>query len=428
MTETATRPSPTDAPRSLPAPPRLDDLRIDRGDERGDGARRLWPWLLLALVLLATGGAWLALRPRPPLVRTAAVAAAASTTTGAASVLDASGYVTARRQATVSSKVTGKVTAVLVEEGSEVAAGQLLARLDAAIPEAAQRLAESQVAAAGSAREETQVRIAQARLDLRRQQELVAEGFTSQAEVDSASHDLGALEAHLQAQDDELVVAERSLALRRQDVADTEIRAPFAGVVTSKNAQPGEMISPMSAGGGFTRTGICTLVDMGSLELEVDVNESYIHRVRPAQPVVAVLDAYPAWRIPAHVITIVPTADRQKATVMVRIAIDQHDSRILPDMGVKVSFVEPQQPGAPATPAVTVPRAALRRDGERDVVLVVAADTLERRAVQVADSTGDRVRVTAGLVPGERVVVDGAATLHEGDRVRVAADEEEERK
>jgi RND family efflux transporter MFP subunit len=302
-----------------------------------------------------------------------------------------------------------------------------VARLDAAIPEAALRLASSQAQAAASAREETRVRIAQARLDLQRQQGLAKEGFTSQAEVDRASHDLRALEARLATQQDEVAVAQRALALRQQDVADTEIRAPFAGVVTSKNAQPGEMISPMSAGGGFTRTGICTLVDMASLEFEVDVNEAYINRVRPGQPVEAVLDAYPDWRIPAHVITIVPTADRQKATVMVRIAIDGRDPRILPDMAVKVSFVEPQREGAPRPRAVTVPKAAIRREGEQDVVLVVKEDRIERRAVQVSEAVGEQVKVAAGLAPADRVVVAGPATLKDGDRVRIAAGEETKR-
>ncbi|HEV8630664.1 MAG TPA: efflux RND transporter periplasmic adaptor subunit [Thermoanaerobaculia bacterium] len=402
---------------------RLDDLRIDRGTEEPRSGRRLWPWLLLAALLVALAGAWL-LRPRPPVVRTAAAVEVAGNPSGSTTVLNASGYVTARRQATVSSKVTGKVTEVLVEEGTAVTAGQLVARIDPAIPDASLRLAQSQVQAAASAREETRVRIAQAQQDLHRQQELAKQGFTSQAEVDRAGHDLKALEAHLATQQDELHVAERALALRRQDVADTDIRAPFAGIVTSKNAQPGEMISPMSAGGGFTRTGICTLVDMASLEFEVDVNEAYINRVRPGQPVEGVLDAYPDWRVPAHVITIVPTADRQKATVMVRIAIDARDARILPDMGVKVSFVEPAAPGARAGRAVLLPKTALRREGEQDVVFVVHDGKVERRAVQVADATGEQVRVAAGLAAGERVVVEGPQTLHDGDRVRVAAGEE----
>jgi HlyD family secretion protein len=423
MNDSASRPG--QQPSSPPRLARLDDLRIDRGDERP--RRRLWPWLVAVGALVAAAAGGLLLRPRAPEVKVATATAVATNASGSTTVLNASGYVTARRQATVSSKVTGKVTEVLVEEGTQVAAGQLVARIDAATPDAASRLAESQVQAASAAREETRVRIAQAKLDLHRQQELAKEGFTAQAEVDRASHDLKALEARLATQGDELEVARRALALRRQDVADTEIRAPFAGVVTSKNAQPGEMISPMSAGGGFTRTGICTLVDMGSLEFEVDVNEAYINRVRPGQPAEGVLDAYPDWRIPAHVITIVPTADRQKATVMVRIAIDARDARILPDMGVKVSFVEPRREGAPVQRAVTVPKAALRRDGEADVVLVVNGEgRLERRAVQVAETTGDQVKVTAGLSGAERVVVEGPATLEDGDRVRVAKSEETE--
>jgi RND family efflux transporter MFP subunit len=405
---------------------RLDDLRIDRGEERPRGGRR-WIWVLALALLGAAVGGWLLLRPRAPVVRVASAVEVAANPGGTTTVLNASGYVTARRQATVSSKVTGKVVEVLVEEGTQVAAGQLVARIDAAIPDAALRLAESQVQAASSAREETRVRIEKAKLDLRRQRELAAGGFTSQAQVDEASTELAALQARLRVQGDDLAVAERALALRRQDVADTEIRAPFAGVVTSKNAQPGEMISPMSAGGGFTRTGICTLVDMSSLEFEIDVNEAYINRVRPGQPAEGVLDAYPDLRIPAHVITIVPTADRQKATVMVRIAIDAKDARILPDMGVKVSFVEPRREGEPAQRAVTVPKAALRRDGEADVVLVVnGEDKLERRAVQVSDTTGDQVKVTAGLTGAERVVIEGPATLKDGDRVRVAAQENQE--
>ncbi len=437
MTDSASR---THSPDPLPSEPRsgelraaepriarLDDLRIDRGDERAE-PRRGWIWLLLAVLLVAGAAAWFFLRPRPPLVQVATAAEVAANPSGTTTVLNASGYVTARRQATVSSKVTGKVVEVLVEEGTQVEEGQLLARIDAAMPGAARRLAEAQVSAASKAREETRVRIEQAKLDLRRQQDLAKEGFTAQAEVDRASHDLRALEARLATQQEELAVTQRSLALRSQDLADTEIRAPFAGVVTTKNAQPGEMISPISAGGGFTRTGICTLVDMSSLELEVDVNEAYINRVRAGQPVEAVLDAYPDWRIPAHVITIVPTADRQKSTVMVRIGLDAKDPRILPDMGVKVSFVEPQRldrTGSPTARAVTVPRTALRRDGEEDVVLVVTGESrVERRAVQVAETAGEQVKVAAGLAPGERVVVEPAETLRDGDAVRVAPGEE----
>jgi HlyD family secretion protein len=202
-------------------------------------------------------------------------------------------------------------------------------------------------------------------------------------------------------------------------VDDAVIRAPFSGIVVSKNAQPGEMISPMSAGGGFTRTGIATIVDMDSLEIEVDVNEAYINRVSSNQPVEAVLDSYPDWRIPAHVITVIPTADRQKATVKVRIAFDIKDPRILPDMGVKVSFIE-ASPAAAASSFVEVAKSALRRDGEQDIVFVVVDGRAERRAVKVAGTEGDKARLTAGVTDGEAVIIEGPAELKDGDRVAIS--------
>jgi HlyD family secretion protein len=400
---------------------RLSELRIERRDEPERRGRALL--FLLPAILVVAGVAWWLLRPRPPEVKTAVVAAAPVAASGASTVLDASGYVTARRQATVSSEVTGRVVEVLVEEGMEVQAGQVLARLDASNAGASRSLASAQRAAASSALEETRVRIAEAKLELGRQERLAGEGFTSRADLDRARAQVQALEARLAAQRDELTVAGRALALRDEDVADMEIRAPFAGVVVSKNAQPGEMISPMSAG-GFTRTGICTIVDMSSLEIEVDVNEAYIGRVRAGQPVEAALDAYPDWKIPAHVITVVPTADRQKATVRVRIAIDARDPRILPDMGVKVAFVAPAEEGvAPVAPPVRVPRAALRRDGEQDVVFVLVGEKVERRAVQVGRASGDLVELGAGVRAGDEVVVEGPPDLADGAAVRVAAAE-----
>ena len=173
-----------------------------------------------------------------------------------------------------------------------------------------------------------------------------------------------------------------------------------------------------SAGGGSTRTGICTIVDMDSLEIEVDVNEAYIHRVVPNQKVEAVLDAYPDWRIPAHVITVIPTADRQKATVKVRIAFDVKDPRILPDMGVKVAFID--RGNAPAQQrAVVVPKAAIRHDGDQDIVFVAKGSRAERRAVKVADTEGDDVKLLSGVSEGERVIVEGPAELNDGQKVNV---------
>jgi RND family efflux transporter MFP subunit len=337
---------------------------------------------------------------------------------GTSPVLNASGYVTARRRATVSSKVTGKVTEVLVEEGLRVREEQVLARLDDSTARVNLALAEAQLLAARRALAEVEVRLHEAVLNLNRTRGLAAEGVSSQAALDAAQAEHDFLEARLGVGREEVAVAERQVAVRQRELDDTIIRAPFAGVVVSKDAQPGEMISPVSAGGGFTRTGICTLVDMSSLEIEVDVNESYIARVEPGQRVEAVLDAYPDWRIPARVITPVPTADRQKATVRVRIAFDNLDPRILPDMGVKVTFLGSEESGEQnARKPLLIPRAAARREEGQDVVYVLQDDRVERRAVRLGSSEGADVVVLSGLRSGERVVVEGPERLADGDRV-----------
>jgi HlyD family secretion protein len=295
--------------------PSLEGLRIDRseiGEERGRG--RLWIALAVVVVLALAVWGWLA-RPRAVEVRVAAAESKAGGPAAAGAVLNASGYVTARRQATVSSKITGKVVDVLVEEGMEIREGQVLAHLDDATLSRQVALAEAQLASQRRSLTETEVRLKQAKLGQARMRRLHEQGVSTQADAETADADVDALAARLDLARQDIQVSERQLALRRQDLDDTVIRAPFAGVAVSKDAQPGEMISPVSAGGGFTRTGICTLVDMKSLEIEVDVNESYIHRVRPGQTAVATLDAYPDWRIPARVIMPVPTAERQKATV-----------------------------------------------------------------------------------------------------------------
>ncbi|MGZ5440652.1 MAG: efflux RND transporter periplasmic adaptor subunit [Thermoanaerobaculia bacterium] len=396
----------------------LDGLRISRPAAE---ARRRTPWWVIApiaLVLLALA-AWALTRRGAKEVTVAPAKAVASSSRGA--VLNASGYVTARRQATVSSKVTGKVVEVFVEEGMQVKEGQELARLDASHPSRGLALAQAETAAAASALEETRVRIREAQLDYDRAERLTRSGISSRADLDRARAQLDAVRARLAAQSDQVTTARRQVDVQRQTVEDMIIRAPFDGIVVSKDAQPGEMISPVSAGGGFTRTGICTIVDMASLEIEVDVNEAYINRVHPNQRVEAVLDAYPEWRIPAHVITAVPTADRQKATVKVRIAFDQRDQRILPDMGVKVTFIT-DEPAAAATEMVEVPKGAIRRDGEQDVVFVVKEDRLERRAVKVSGTEGEVARVISGLAAGETVAVTGEE-LADGDKVKVASSE-----
>ena len=402
----------------------LEGLRIDRGTASETAAgRRVWIPIAVVLFLVAAGlVAWLRL-PRPAEVRVAAV----REQPGGASVgavLNASGYVTARRQATVSSKVTGKVLDVLVEEGDQVEAGQPVAHLDDATVRKEMALAEAQLSSQRRSLAETEVRLREARLNQGRARRLKDQGISTQADLDAAEAQVDSLAARLEVGRQEVEVAGRQVALRRQGLDDTVIRSPFAGVVVTKDAQPGEMISPVSAGGGFTRTGICTVVDMSSLEIEVDVNESYIHRVRRGQKATATLDAYPDWQIPARVIMPVPTADRQKATVRVRLAFDQLEPRILPDMGVKVAFLSDEEAGGadggrPARPAVMVPRKAVRKDEDKDVVFVVVGDHVERRAIGLADNPGDDAVVLSGLRAGEQVVIDGPADLADGAKVAV---------
>jgi len=396
----------------------LDGLRIDRST--GAPGSRRWIWIAVALILLLAGGAFAWLR-RPASAEVKTAVAREKTGAAAGAVLNASGYVTARRQATVSSKITGKVKDVLVEEGMVIKEGQVLAHLDDVTATKQLALAESQLEAQRRALAETEVRIKEAELNRQRQRRLRQEGVGTQFDLDSADANADSLKARLEQARQEVTVAERTIALRRQDIDDAVIRAPFSGVAVSKDAQPGEMISPVSAGGGFTRTGICTLVDMKSLEIEVDVNESYINRVRPGQKAVATLDAYPDWQIPARVIMPVPTADRQKATVKVRLGFEELDPRILPDMGVKVAFLEeaPAGGGAPVKPAVTVPKAAVRKDGEHDVVLVVKDGRVERRAVGLGPAAGDEVTVLSGVSGGEQVVIEGPADLKDGAQVAV---------
>ncbi len=398
---------------------KLDALKIDRGQEPPSSGAGLKIGIGVLVVFVAATAAWWTLRPRAALVRTTTVEASAGASGGASSVLNASGYVTARRQATVSSRVTGKVVEVLVEEGMKVERDQILARLDATQARQALALSEAQLEASRRSIDESNARLDGATIRMNRLRELVADGVSSKADWTAIDAEFNVLQAQLATQRQRVVASEREVDIQRQFVEDTIIRAPFAGVAISKNAQPGEIISPMSAGGGFTRTGICTVVDMSSLEIEVDVNEAYIQRVVPGQKVQATLDAYREWASPATVITTIPAADRQKATVTVRIAFDQLDPRILPDMGIKVAFladaVAPADPAATRARVVRLGRAVLRGPQGSEFVFVVGPDNkLERRAVTVGAGTGDPVEVVAGLNAGERVVLEGSAELVAG--------------
>ena len=414
----------------------LDSLRIDKSARGGGGRGALIVVVILLLAVVAGVIYWTRREPVMQ-IRTAEAAVRSGAAGAPNSILSASGYVTARRRATGSSKVTGKVLEIFVEEGKGVRQGQVLARLDDSQLRAMLNVDEAQLNAARRAATENEARLREAELTLGRRQQRVKEKVISRAELDSAEAEVESLKARIAMAQQQVEVAQTQVAARKTDLADMVVRAPFDGVAISKDAQPGEMISPVSAGGGFTRTGICTIVDMSSLEIEVDVSESYINRVKAGQPVEALLDAYPDWRIPARVITTVPSADRQKATVRVRIGFDlpavpgsaragskgeQLDPRILPDMGVKVSFLseaaEPVAAGEAARPRLLVPKGAVRTVDGTAIVFVVKGERAERRAVKTGANDGDLVEVVSGLTAGDRVVTEGAATLADGARVK----------
>jgi len=399
----------------------LESLRLDRASEPQryqESPARRFRWLMVAAAAAAIAAvvAWRVMNSAVP-VQTVLVETAAGAADGA--VLNASGYVVARRLATVSSKVTGRVAEVLIEEGARVQQGEVLARLDPSTARAEYNVTNQSLAASRRNLREIEVRLAEARRTDLRNRSLVDRKLVAQSVLDTSAAEVSALEARLAAAQAEVGVAQSRVALSAQGLDDLAIRAPFAGVVISKDAQPGETVSPMSAGGGFTRTGIATIVDMDSREIEVDVNEAYINRVSDGQKVGAVLDAYPDWTIPGHVISIVPTADRQKATVRVRIAFDQLDDRILPDMGIKVRFLE--EPGAAAAAHPTLPEAAVVQDGKATSVWVVRDGKVEKRAVVLGAPKDGNVPVHEGLEGGESVVIDAPRRLRVGAAVELEA-------
>jgi RND family efflux transporter MFP subunit len=401
--------------------PRLSDLKIDPASRTNDrGGRRTLIIAAAGLAVIAALAVVIVTRSAP--IEVAVASARPAPAAGTQTVLNASGYVTPRRRATVAAKITGRVTEVLVDEGMVVEQGQVLARLDDSDARRRYEAIRADRDVARAAIYELEVNLADARRTLRRTLDLHADGVASQQDLDSATAAADALEARLMVARRSLESAEAQLAVAAQDLENYVIRAPFAGIAVSKDAQPGEMVSPVSAGGGFTRTGISTIVDMESLEIEVDVNESYIARVSPGQPADAILDAYPQWHIPATVRTIIPTADRQKATVKVRLTFDELDPKILPDMGIKVAFLElaDQEGGTPLQAQSMIPASAVRKDGSQAVVFIVDGETVERRAVTLGRELGTEVEVLAGVAPGERLVVDEVAGLTDGQRVRVA--------
>lgn len=396
----------------------LDSLRRDAPARAAAAiAPRRRRWLVVFVAAAALVAAWLVLGALRPLEVEVAEVGAPQGGSGTA-VLNASGYVVARRLATVSSKVTGQVATVGFEEGAAVEAGQVLATLDDSLARAAFTVAERQQEASRRALAEVEVRLAEAIRERDRLRRLREDRLVSESALDAAEADAASLAARLESARADLAVAASAARLRQQELDDHVIRAPFGGVVISKDAQPGEMVSPVSAGGGFTRTGIATLVDMDSREVEVDVNEAYINRVSAGQRAEAVLDAYPEWRIPARVLAIVPAADRQKATVRVRIALDDLDPRILPDMGAKVRFLAEPRGGNPRPAVASVP-AAVVAGGDGETHAWIVEDGRARRVAVAAEPEEAGLRnVTEGLAPGQLVVVSPPAALEDGDRVR----------
>lgn len=396
----------------------LNGLRIDRTPA---APRKIAPWIVLAVAVVlvaAAYGAWRMNQVQAVQVRTAVAARIGGNT----SVLDATGYLTARRMATVSSKITGKVKQVMIEEGQRIKAGQVMATLDPIDADAQRQLATSQLAVLRSQLGSIRAQLRLAEADAARYQDLATRQFVGTAQVEQYVSQRDALRAQLETAQRNVQVAADQVRIADQGMDNTVIRAPFAGVVIAKAAQAGEMVSPLSAGGGFTRTGIGTLVDMDSLEIEVDVNEAYIGRVLPKMPVEAVLNAYPEWKIPAEVIAIIPSADRSKATVKVRIALLNKDPRMVPEMGVKVSFREAAKAaGAPQNEGVRVPGAAIaQRDGKAVAFVVGAEQKVERRAVTLGRAMGEDRQVLAGLGAGETVVLSPPADLADGVQVIVA--------
>jgi RND family efflux transporter MFP subunit len=409
----------------------LQQLRIDRDQRVGhaDSSRRKWLiGVVLVVALLAAAATFTVLRGKRFTVE-AATAAAPSANTGPTAILQATGYVTARREATVSAQITGTLTQVLIEEGEHVQAGQVLARLEDTAQRAALSQAQAQLEVAQALAVQGQAQLGQARRDLIRNQDLVGRKLVSQQAVETAQTQVDSLAAQWDSQQKQVELARAGVRGAQVQLDYTTVRAPFAGVVIAKAAQAGEIISPISAGGGFTRTGVGTIVDMGSLEIEVDVNEAYINRVQAEQGAQAVLDAYPNWTIPAHVIAIIPTADRSKATVKVRIGLDQKDPRILPDMGVRVSFLEEQtkETGAAAAGAssaarssVLVPATSIVSRQARSVVFTIVGDNVRATPVTPGQTYAD-LRGVQGIASGARVVRAPPPDMNDGARVTVTA-------
>jgi RND family efflux transporter MFP subunit len=399
----------------------LGSLRIHEGQRKGGRAGKILA-IFFGLVIILAGVAasvYALLNSRPAVEVVTARKAVGPASREA--LLNATGYVTPRQRATIAAKITGRVTGVFFDEGTHVRQGQLLATLDDADAQRALGSAKADRDSAKAAIADYEVQQKNARILLYRTQELQKAGVEPQEQLDNARTSVESLQAKIDLAKAQAAASEARIQEAQQAVDNCTIRAPFDGIVVSKDAQVGEMVSPVSAGGGFTRTGIATIVDMNSNEIEVDVNEAYITRVKPGQQVTAILDAYPDWEIPSRVRTIIPSADRQKATVKVRVSFLKLDPRILPDMGIKVTFLgdEPSSKDVAAAPAILIPQNAVRDDNGKKVVFLVRDDRAERRAVTLGGSRGADTEIMAGLAAGDSVIVNGPASLHDGESVQI---------
>jgi RND family efflux transporter MFP subunit len=409
---------------SGPSGPDLSSLKIDDGSRRaGKTGKRLGVFAAALGGLVVLGGLLLAFRTQRPVVEVAA--AQPANDARAQALLNASGYVTPRRRASVAAKVTGRLEHVYAEEGLHVKAGQVLAELDCSQPKATLASAITDRDATAAALADLEVQLGNADRELKRAEDLRAAGVNSIQALDTARTADDSLRSKIALTKEQTRAAAARISVAQQDVENCTVRSPYDGIVVSKDAQPGEIVSPVSAGGGFTRTGIATVVDMKSIEVEVDVNEAYIARVKSGQKAISTLDAYPDWQIPSTVRTVIPTADRQKATVKVRVSFDQLDPRILPDMGVKVAFLDDAPAGKNKGKAkgndarALIPQAAVRDDGGQKIVFLVSQQKLERRAVNLGANRGSDVEVMAGISPGDMLVVRGGAALRDGQAVDI---------
>ena len=397
--------------------PDLSGLKIDARARRIPANRR---WVLLSAglvaLLLVAGGLYAFLREAVAEVQVATVRVDKG---GRPTLLNASGYVTPRQRATIAAKITARVNEIFVDEGMSVEPGQVLAKLDDSDARARLASAHADQNATAATVGDLRVNLENAEREARRIEELWERRLVAEQARDQARMAVDSLRARIVLAREQVAAAEARVKIAQQDLDNCTVRAPFGGIVVSKDAQRGEMVSPVSAGGGFTRTGIATIVDMASLEIEVDVNESYIARVKAGQPVTAVLDAYPDWQISGKVRTVIPTADRQKATVKVRAAFDKLDPRILPDMGVKLTFLGDERAAPTAAGRVLVPRTAVREEGGAAAVFVHREGRLERRAVKLGQARGNEHEVLAGLSDGDQVVTAGINELRDGQNVRV---------